>query len=260
MHPTSAEPPQESWLIKSLVAGVLTVAAVAMLFWFPTWWLTWCLIAGAGVFVWMTFHHPDHWYRRMAVLMLTSAVGLSALPMLKARGELKDIGWFSVAVDNSPWVAGLCVIAAIAAMIIDRTIRHGQPHSQEAKEPTPATSQTTQQAVQPQLVGPVAHPAYTGVVDAEVFGHVWRARMLAGKVIDAKPFCLRHRVPLQPLPGGTDWRCPQQACGYYQYQPKLALMASDKLEFLTAVNKLIEQRVREGVGFAICPDDETSHI
>jgi hypothetical protein len=260
MHPTPEQPPRESWLIKSLIAGAMTAAMVAMVFCFPTWWLTWCLVAGVGVFVWMSFHHPDHWHRRMAASMLAAAVGLSVLPMLKASGELKNIGWFSIAVDNSSWVAGLCVVAAIVAMIIDRTTRHGHPHRQEANEPPPEPSQSTHQPSQQQPMRPIAHPAYTGVVDAEVFGHPWRARMLAGKAMDAKPFCLRHRVPLRPLPGGTDWRCPQEACGYYQYHPKLAFMASDKREFLTAVYNLIEQRVREGVGYTICPDDESSHI
>jgi hypothetical protein len=253
-------PPFDPWLVKSMIAAVLAMALAAVVIFFPTSRLTWVLMVGAIVFVGMLFYHPAHWHRRMAASMLAAAVSLSILPMLKATGELKQIGWFSVIVDNSPWGAGFFILGAVATMVLEMKARHDQPNRQEAKEPPSSTNQATQPPAQPLPSGPGAHPAYTGVVDAVVFGHPWRARMLAGKAVDAKPFCLRHRVPLHPMPGGTDWRCPQEACGYYQYHPQLAFMATDKRKYLTAVYNLIEQRLCEGVGFTICPDDQSAHI
>jgi hypothetical protein len=264
MQPATAPPaPHDTWTVRSLIAASAVMALVAMVIFWPTWPITWIAMAGAATFALMLSHHPVHWRRRMAGYMLTAAVGLSVPPMFKAEGVLKDVGWISIAVDSSPWIAVALVAGAVLTIAIEAKSQPGSPHSHAVEDKSSAEARDRAPASQlpnPQPPGP--QPSFTGVVQVPVDGRVWRARLLAGQAIDAKPFCPRHGVELKPRSDGNNWHCTQLSCDYRLYMPSLAILAppADKAEFLGHVYTQIERRVREGNGYVVCPDEASLQI
>ena len=83
--------------------------------------------------------------------------------------------------------------------------------------------------------------------------------MHAGKVIEVKPFCPRHGVPLKHRVH-ANWHCTQGSCDYYLFLPSLADRSGEAVRFLKNIHGQIENRVRDGEGYIKCPNDPSPHI
>lgn len=245
----------DRWTVTSLIAGTVGMATVALVISWPAWRGTWILIAGEAVFVWMMLRHPEHWYRRTATFMLTAAIALALPPMIRAQADIHGVGKVSMILDSQPWLSVALVAGALILVLIDLRSRQHAQAEQKTAGPLPKESPA-------QPWQPVAQPDFTGVVEAYVDGTVWRARMRVGEVVEVKPFCPRHGVPLKPKQNlEPNWYCTTAACDYYRLMPNLSSFdLKDRIALLRGVHAEIQRRVKEGTAYTMCADDPSSQI
>jgi nucleoside phosphorylase len=145
--------------------------------------------------------------------------------------------------------------AAMAAATYTRALLESVPGASTIKGGTGHGLATPHTAARPAQ-------SFTGVVEVVVDSTIWRGRLHTGEVLDTKPFCPRHHVPLKPRTfADADWRCTQKDCDYHRLMPDLSsLDVVVKIAYLKHVHDEIEQRVRQGEGYIACDDDAALYV
>ncbi len=134
---TATPATKDRWWLWSLLAAVAAMLQALLVWHFPRSVWSWLPLVGAAVFIAMMYRHPATWYRRMSRYCLWAALASGAAPALNLFIDVPSLGWLQLAVDNSPWLAGLFVLAAMVFAWIDERSRNPipvpLPHSNSAQ-------------------------------------------------------------------------------------------------------------------------------